>query len=91
MTAETFPIKIYFKVNNILNAGSENTLSPIVTISVNDKIMLENYNLDNNRYDKLVQDTNTVLPEWMDVNAHEDRLRESTRTLAVDDIAVASF
>ena len=90
MTTETFPIKIYFKVNNILNDGSNDTLSPIVTIdvgraqhhrSVNDRIILENFNLDNNRYDKSIH---TVLPEWMGANAHGD-------TSAVDDIAIASF
>ena len=85
MTTETFPIKIYFKVIDVLNNESTDTLDPIVTISVNNKVMLENINLNERLYNhNTVGTTSTVLPEWMEVDAHED---ESTAS----NIAVVSF
>ena len=85
MTTETFPIKIYFKVVDVLNNESTDTLDPIVTISVNNKVMLENINLNERLYNhNTVSTTSTVLPEWMEVDAHED---ESTAS----NIAVVSF
>lgn len=85
MTTETFPIKIYFKVVDVLNNESTDTLDPIVTISVNNKVMLENINLNERLYNhNTVGTTSTVLPEWMEVDAHED---ESTAS----NIAVVSF
>ena len=85
MTTETFPIKIYFKVIDVLNNESTDTLDPIVTISVNNKVMLENINLNERLYNhNTVSTTSTVLPEWMEVDAHED---ESTAS----NIAVVSF
>ena len=73
MTTETFPIKIYFKVVDVLNNESTDTLDPIVTISVNNKVMLENINLNERLYNhNTVGTTSTVLPEWMEVDANED-------------------
>ena len=39
---ETFPVVVHFKVNNVLNIDKDETFDPIVTISVNDSVVLEN-------------------------------------------------
>jgi hypothetical protein len=42
MTTETFPVSVYFKVNNILYENKNEILDPIITISVNDVKYKEN-------------------------------------------------
>ena len=42
MATDTFPVSIYFKVNNVLFAGKDETLDPIISISANNSIYKEN-------------------------------------------------
>ena len=55
MAIETFPITVYFKVDNILTIDTDEILDPIVTISINGSIISENIVLNEPNSDGLVE------------------------------------
>ena len=55
MATDTFPVSIYFKVNNVLFAGKDETLDPIISISANNSIYKENIILNEPSSEGLVE------------------------------------
>ena len=77
MAIETFPITIYFKVDNFITIDKDEILDPIVTISVNDVIHKENIVLTNPIH----------VEERIHSDHHSGELVEVTFDLDIDDAA----
>ena len=75
MAIETFPITIYFKVDNFITIDKDEILDPIVTISVNDVIHKENIVLTNPIH----------VEERIHSDHHSGELVEVTFDLDIDD------